>query len=197
MITISIDLTLAYFTILMLCSNKTKYPKITKNLGQVFIFISMFLFTIIALGNLNSGKLNTSIVCLSFALYLISMLAIAITDLGNFNTAKNVIINTFNLSIIIIEFIHLFNNYNNYQIWLSLLLATYAIILFVIGFRKHKKWMRHYGIVLSCITAIKIVTYDLWSYSLLTKAIVFILVGGIFILISYLYTKFFKEKQNF
>jgi len=197
MITISIDLTLAYFTILMLCSNKTKYPKITKNLGQVFIFISMFLFTIIALGNLNSGKLNTSIVCLSFALYLISMLAIAITDLGNFNTAKNVIINTFNLSIIIIEFIHLFNNYNNYQIWLSLLLATYAIILFVIGFRKHKKWMRHYGIVLSSITAIKIVTYDLWSYSLLTKAIVFILVGGIFILISYLYTKFFKEKQNF
>jgi len=79
------------------------------------------------------------------------------------------------------------------QLWISLYMAVCALILFLVGFRCKRAYFRQMAIVLACITALKVVTVDVWNYSQIIKAITLVITGGIFLLVSHLYTRYFKD----
>lgn len=76
---------------------------------------------------------------------------------------------------------------------LSLLAAVYALGVFGFSVKKDTPILRQFAVILAIMTAAKIIWYDVCEDSLALKAVVFITEGGIFLLFSYLYSKFFKK----
>lgn len=81
----------------------------------------------------------------------------------------------------------------SHPLLLSLLAAVYALGVFVFGAKKDSPLLRRFAIVLAIMTAVKIILCDVSENSLALKAAVFITEGGIFLLFSYLYSKYFKK----
>lgn len=81
----------------------------------------------------------------------------------------------------------------SHPLLLSLLAAVYALGVFVFGAKKDSPLLRRFAIVLAIMTAVKIILCDVSENSLAMKAVVFITEGGIFLLFSYLYSKYLKK----
>ena len=81
----------------------------------------------------------------------------------------------------------------SHPLLLSLFAAVYALGVFVFAAKKGELLLQRFAIVLVIMTAVKILLYDISENSLALKAAVFITEGGIFLLFSYLYSKYFKK----
>ena len=79
------------------------------------------------------------------------------------------------------------------KLGLSILWGVYGILLIVLGIWKSVKYLRISGITLFSITLLKLFFYDLRDLDTLSKTVVFITLGIIFLLASFLYNKF-KER---
>jgi len=77
-----------------------------------------------------------------------------------------------------------------YKIGLSILWGTYSLLLIGVGIGKKKKHLRIGAIVLFSITLIKLFFYDIRSLDTLSKTIVFVALGILLLLISFLYNKY-------
>jgi uncharacterized membrane protein len=77
-----------------------------------------------------------------------------------------------------------------YKLWLTIFWGVFALGLIVIGIWKSKKHLRVAAIVLFSITLLKLVFYDLVNMSTLSKTAVFVLLGILLLIISFLYNKF-------
>jgi len=80
-----------------------------------------------------------------------------------------------------------------YKLGLSILWGVYALLLVAIGIRKSKAYLRIGGMVLFGITLIKLFFYDIASLNTISKTIVFVSLGILLLIISFLYTKY-KDK---
>jgi uncharacterized membrane protein len=78
----------------------------------------------------------------------------------------------------------------SYKLWLSILWGKYAMGLIILGIWKQKKHLRIGAIVLFSLTLIKLFFYDIAHLNTLSKTIVFISLGIILLLVSYLYNRF-------
>jgi hypothetical protein len=78
----------------------------------------------------------------------------------------------------------------SYKLALSILWGIYALFLIVIGIWKMKKHLRVMAIILFAVTLVKLFSYDLSHLNTVSKTIVFITLGILLLIISFLYNKY-------
>jgi hypothetical protein len=78
----------------------------------------------------------------------------------------------------------------SYKLGLSILWGVYALILIGLGIWKKKKHLRIGAIVLFSITLLKLFFYDISSLNTISKTIVFVSLGVLLLIISFLYNKY-------
>jgi hypothetical protein len=78
----------------------------------------------------------------------------------------------------------------SYKLALSILWGVYSLYLIVIGIWKKKKHLRIGAIILFGITLMKLFFYDISHLDTIAKTIVFVSLGVLLLIISFLYNKF-------
>jgi uncharacterized membrane protein len=78
----------------------------------------------------------------------------------------------------------------SYKLGLSILWGTYALLLIVLGIWKNKKHLRLCAIILFSATLLKLFLYDLSYLDTIAKTIVFVTLGVLLLIISFLYNKY-------
>lgn len=94
------------------------------------------------------------------------------------------------LSAELVNWMHLFDSRQVYKLSLSIFWGMYALGLVAFGIWKKKSFLRVGAISLFGVTLIKVFFYDLAHMTTLTKTVVFIVLGVILLLISFLYNKY-------
>ena len=88
----------------------------------------------------------------------------------------------------------------SYKLGLSILWGIYSVLLIVLGIWKHKKYLRIGAIALFTATLIKLFFYDISHLNTISKTIVFVSLGILLLIISFLYNKYkhiiFDEPEN-
>jgi len=79
---------------------------------------------------------------------------------------------------------------NTYKLWVSILWGVYALLLIAAGIWKKKKHLRICAILLFSITLLKLFFYDIAHLNTLSKTIVFVSLGILLLVVSYLYNRF-------
>ena len=82
---------------------------------------------------------------------------------------------------------------NTYKLGLSILWGVYALFMVVLGIWKGKKYLRVVGMLLFAITLCKLFIYDIARLGTIKKTIVFVSLGTLLLIISFLYHKY-KDK---
>ena len=77
-----------------------------------------------------------------------------------------------------------------YKLVLSILWGVYSLFLIVMGIWKKKKHLRIGAFVLFTIVLLKLFIYDLSHLSTISKTIVFVTLGVLLLIISFLYNKY-------
>lgn len=78
----------------------------------------------------------------------------------------------------------------SYKLGLSILWGVYALLLIALGIWKKKKHLRFGAIILFGITLIKLFFYDISHLNTISKTIVFVALGVLLLIISFLYNKY-------
>jgi uncharacterized membrane protein len=78
----------------------------------------------------------------------------------------------------------------SYKLGLSILWGAYALLLIALGIWKNKKHLRVGAIVLFSVTLVKLFFYDIADLDTIAKTIVFVSLGVILLIISFLYNKY-------
>jgi hypothetical protein len=104
------------------------------------------------------------------------------------------------LSSELLHWMDIFSNKAGYKLALSILWAVYSLLLIVLGIWKKNKLIRFGAIALFGATVVKLFFYDLTHLSTISKTIVFVALGIILLIISFLYNKYkhiiSDEKEN-
>lgn len=79
---------------------------------------------------------------------------------------------------------------DSYKLGLSILWGTYSLILIGLGIWKKKKHLRIGAIGLFALTLVKLFTYDISHLDTISKTIVFVSLGILLLIISFLYNKY-------
>jgi uncharacterized membrane protein len=79
------------------------------------------------------------------------------------------------------------------KLGLSILWGSYALLLIVLGIWKQKKYLRISAIILFGCTLIKLFFYDLTHLTTISKTIVFVSLGILLLVISFLYQKYHRS----
>ncbi len=79
---------------------------------------------------------------------------------------------------------------NAYKLGLSILWGIYALMLIILGIYKKKKHLRIGAIILFAATLVKLFFYDIANLDTISKTIVFVSLGVLLLIISFLYNKF-------
>jgi uncharacterized membrane protein len=77
-----------------------------------------------------------------------------------------------------------------FKLGLSILWGVYALVLIVLGIWKKKKHLRIGGIGLFAVTLAKLFLYDIAGLNTISKTIVFLSLGLLLLIISFLYNKY-------
>jgi uncharacterized membrane protein len=78
----------------------------------------------------------------------------------------------------------------NYKLALSIFWGLYALLLIVLGIRDNKKHLRIGAMGLFGVTLIKLFIYDMAHLGTISKTIVFVSLGVLLLIISFLYNKY-------
>ena len=78
----------------------------------------------------------------------------------------------------------------SYKLGLSILFGIYALLMVGIGIWKRKVHLRIAAIVLFSATLLKLFFYDLTDMDTISKTIVFVILGVLLLIISFLYNKY-------
>jgi uncharacterized membrane protein len=100
----------------------------------------------------------------------------------------------------LINWMDIFKAEQSYKFGLSILWGVYSLLLISLGIWKGSKHLRIGAIVLFGATLLKLFFYDISHLSTLSKTIVFIALGILLLIISFLYNKYkhliFDEDRN-
>ena len=77
-----------------------------------------------------------------------------------------------------------------YKLGLSILWGVYSLVLIALGIYKNKAYLRIGAIALFGVTLVKLFFYDIASMNTITKTIVFVSLGILLLIISFLYNKY-------
>lgn len=90
----------------------------------------------------------------------------------------------------LINWMDIFKSEQSYKLGLSILWGIYSLFLTALGIRKKNKPMRISAIALFGITLIKLFFYDISQLNTISKTIVFVSLGILLLIISFLYNKY-------
>ncbi|MFK7833446.1 MAG: DUF2339 domain-containing protein [Winogradskyella sp.] len=94
------------------------------------------------------------------------------------------------LSSELIHWMDMFDSNQSYKLGLSILWGVYAFLLIAFGIWKDKAYLRIGGIIFFGITLVKLFLYDISHLNTISKTIVFVSLGVLLLIISFLYNKF-------
>jgi hypothetical protein len=90
----------------------------------------------------------------------------------------------------LIHWMDMASSTKSYKLGLSILWGMYSLLLIALGIWKKKKYLRIGAMILFGITLIKLFTYDISNLDTISKTIVFISLGTLLLIISFLYNKY-------
>lgn len=90
----------------------------------------------------------------------------------------------------LIHWLHIAGSPENYKTGLSILWASYSLVLIALGIWKNKAHWRIGAMALFGITLIKLFFYDISQLDTISKTIVFISLGVLLLITSFLYNKY-------
>jgi uncharacterized membrane protein len=90
----------------------------------------------------------------------------------------------------LIHWMNMVGSTQSYKLGLSILWGVLALLLISLGIWKKKKYLRIGAIALFAVTLIKLFFYDLTDLDTISKTIVFVSLGALLLIISFLYNKF-------
>ncbi len=90
----------------------------------------------------------------------------------------------------LLNWMNIFGYNDSYKLGLSILWGVYALSLIVIGIYQHKKHLRIGAIALFGITLAKLFIYDIANLDTISKTIVFVSLGILLLIVSFLYNKY-------
>ena len=96
----------------------------------------------------------------------------------------------------LIHWLDMAHSTDSYKLGLSILWGVYSLILISLGIWKTKKHLRIGAITLFSVTLIKLFFYDLIHLNTISKTIVFISLGILLLIISFLYNKYKHKITN-
>ena len=96
----------------------------------------------------------------------------------------------------LLHWTELYESSSNYKLGLTILWGAYAVLLLVLGLFKKKKYLRVSGIVLISFSVLKLFFYDITHLDTLRKTIVFVSLGVLMLIASFLYNKYTKEIEE-
>ena len=100
----------------------------------------------------------------------------------------------------LINWMDIAHSTQSYKLGLSILWGSYSLLLIILGIWKNKKHLRIGAISLFGITLIKLFTYDISYLDTISKTILFVLLGVLLLIISFLYNKYkhliFNENES-
>lgn len=145
-----------------------------------------------------SGAINIAIRYISlsfFALLLFTVYQLSRADLfkKKLAIAFDYLLSITTIWVLSSELLHLLELNGlktGYKLGLSILWGAYALLLIGIGLYQNKKHLRIGAIALFAITLLKLFLYDISSLDMISKTIVFVSLGALLLLISFLYTKY-------
>jgi len=73
---------------------------------------------------------------------------------------------------------------------LTLVFASYALVLLVIGFRRQKVWFRQAGLAFMGLAILKFYLVDIWQWDKSIRILAGVIMGGGLVIISFYYEKF-------
>lgn len=82
------------------------------------------------------------------------------------------------------------------NIWVTVSLGVFGVMLFAAGFLIKEKIFRHGGFIIFAITLARVAFVDLSGLAIIYKIISFIILGILFLGVSFIYTKYTAEKLN-
>ncbi|WP_178988024.1 DUF2339 domain-containing protein [Winogradskyella schleiferi] len=94
------------------------------------------------------------------------------------------------LSSELIHWMDLFDSAQSYKLGLSILWGVYAFLLIAFGIWRDKAYLRIGGMIFFGITLIKLFFYDIVHLNTISKTIVFVSLGVLLLIISFLYNKY-------
>ena len=100
------------------------------------------------------------------------------------------------LSSELLHWLDVAENNDAYKLGLSILWGIYSLMLIIVGIWKNRQHLRIGAIVLFGATLIKLFFYDIAHLNTLSKTIVFVSLGGLLLLISFLYNKYKNKILN-
>lgn len=77
-----------------------------------------------------------------------------------------------------------------YKLELSILWGVYSLFLIFLGIRQKRKHLRIGAIILFGVTLLKLFFYDIYEMGTIAKTVVFISLGALLLIISFLYNKY-------
>ncbi len=96
----------------------------------------------------------------------------------------------------LIHWLDIAGSANNYKLGLSILWGIYALLLIAFGIWKNNKILRIGAIGLFGITLVKLFFYDIIHLNTISKTIVFVSLGILLLIISFLYNKYKHKITN-
>ncbi|MGB5460832.1 MAG: DUF2339 domain-containing protein, partial [Eudoraea sp.] len=144
------------------------------------------------------GAFNVAIRYISFAFVAITLIS-SYTYIRkefmkvNFKMAFDLLFHISILWIVTSELINLMDlsgSSQTYKLGISILWGIYSLMLIALGIWKHKKYLRIGAIALFSITLMKLFFYDISQLDTISKTIVFLSLGILLLIISFLYNKF-------
>ena len=94
------------------------------------------------------------------------------------------------LSSELLQWMDLAGSNHTYKLGLSILWGVYSLFLIALGIYKNTKYLRIGAIALFSATLLKLFFYDIASMNTITKTIVFVSLGILLLIISFLYNKY-------
>ncbi|MGI8668727.1 MAG: DUF2339 domain-containing protein [Aridibacter sp.] len=94
------------------------------------------------------------------------------------------------LSSEVINWSNILGFHDIYKLGLTILFGIYAVFLIVLGIIQKKQHLRIFAIVLFAVTLLKLFFYDIAELGTISKTIVFVSVGILLLITSFLYTKY-------
>ncbi|MEI7660562.1 MAG: DUF2339 domain-containing protein [Bacteroidota bacterium] len=201
---------LSFVNLLKLRNSLLGIINLGMNIIALCVFLTLGLFTI---GELRESYLNPSFPgsyyhgSLDIAIRYLSFVFAGVTILAVFRYVRWELLNAdfrkefdFLLHITIltvaanelINWMDLYQPGQSYKLGLSILFGIYALLLIVIGIRRKKVHLRIGALVLFAATLIKLLLYDIAYLNTISKTIVFVSLGVLLLISSFLYTKYRK-----
>lgn len=143
----------------------------------------------------NIGIRYISFACAAFLLW-VTCLCLPLSPIrSRFRMAYNLLLH---ISIVwiasseLISWLDIIGSTAQYKLSLSILWGIYSLLLIILGIRQRKMYLRIGAMILFGITLIKLFFYDMVHLDTIAKTIVFVSLGTLLLVISFLYNKYKK-----